>query len=62
MPIKKKKKSILNLGGVAKGRKIETGSERKFVKRIVSKRIAKEGVKSGDGKENMECVTDFHEL
>ena len=37
---KKKKKSILNLTGIAKNRKIGTGDERAFSKRMVSKRIA----------------------
>jgi len=40
----KKKKSILNLGGIAKGRKVGTGKERAFAKKAVSKRIAQEGV------------------
>jgi len=38
--IKKTKKSILNLGGIAKGRKVGVGSERKYTKRVVSKKIA----------------------
>lgn len=42
---RKKKKSILNLGGIAKGKRIGTGSEREFTKKVVSKRIAREGVK-----------------
>ena len=37
--IKKTKKSILNLGGIAKGRKVGVGSERKYTKRVVSKKI-----------------------
>ena len=37
------RKSILNLGGVAKGRKIGFGSEREFTKTVIAKRIAKEG-------------------
>ncbi len=40
----KKKKLILNLGGIAKGRKVGTGEEREFAKKVVSKRIAREGV------------------
>ena len=44
---KKERKSILSLGGIAKGRKVGTGSERGFAKKIVSGRIAKEGLKNG---------------
>ncbi|MFZ5996244.1 MAG: AbrB/MazE/SpoVT family DNA-binding domain-containing protein [Nitrospirota bacterium] len=44
---KKERKSILNLGGIAKGRKIGIGSEREYAKKSVSKRIAKEGLKNG---------------
>lgn len=44
-PAKKKSRSVLSLGGIAKGRKIEVGSERKYTKKKVSKRIAKEGIK-----------------
>ncbi len=36
----KKKKSILNLGGIAKGRKVGVGSEREYTKKVVSKKIA----------------------
>lgn len=39
-----KKKSILNLGGIVKGRKVGTGKEREFAKKVVSKRIAQEGL------------------
>ena len=42
---KKERKSILNLGGIARGRKIGVGSEREFTKKAVSKRIAKEELK-----------------
>lgn len=42
---KKKKKPILSLGGIARGRKIGTGDEREYTKKKVSKKIAKEGVK-----------------
>jgi len=38
----KKKKSILSLGGIAKGRKVGTGNEREYTKRVVVKKIAKE--------------------
>ena len=41
---KKKKKSILSLGGIAKGRKVGTGDEREYTKKKVSRKIAKEGV------------------
>jgi len=45
--MKKKKKSILNFGGIAKGRKVGVGSERDYTKKMISKRIVQEGVKSG---------------
>ncbi len=38
---KKKKKSIVSLGGIAKGRKAGSGSERGHTKKVVSKKIAK---------------------
>ena len=44
---KKKRKSILSLGGIAKGRKVGTGSERGYTKKMVSGKIAKEGLKNG---------------
>jgi len=44
---KKERKSILSLGGIAKGRKVGVGSERDYTKRMVAKRIAKEGLKNG---------------
>ncbi len=44
---KMKRKSILSLGGIAKGRKVGTGDEREFTKKVVSRRIAKEGLKGG---------------
>lgn len=37
---KKKKKSILSLDGIAKGRKAGIGNEREYTKKKVSKRIA----------------------
>ncbi|MBI5214062.1 MAG: hypothetical protein HY957_11970 [Nitrospirae bacterium] len=40
-----KKKSIFDLGGIAKGRKVGIGDERKYTKKKVSKKIAKEGLK-----------------
>ncbi|MCL4458137.1 MAG: AbrB/MazE/SpoVT family DNA-binding domain-containing protein [Nitrospirae bacterium] len=44
---KKERRSILSLGGIAKGRKVGVGSEREYTKKIVSKIIAKEGIKDG---------------
>lgn len=44
---KKEKKSILSLGGIAKGRKVGVGSERAYTKKVVSKKIAEEGLKDG---------------
>lgn len=44
---KMERKSILNLGGIAKGRKVGVGDEREFTKKMVSRRIAKEGLKGG---------------
>lgn len=39
-----KKKSILSLGGIAKGKKIGTGDEREYTKKKVSRKIAEEGL------------------
>ncbi len=36
---KRKKESILNLGGVAKGRKVGTGNERDYTKKIVAEKV-----------------------
>ena len=44
---RKERKSILSLGGIAKGRKVGVGNEIEYAKKMVSKRIAKEGLKSG---------------
>lgn len=44
---KEERKSILNLGGIARGRKVGIGDEREYTKKIVSRRIAKEGLKDG---------------
>jgi len=44
---KKERRSILDLGGIAKGRKIGFEDEREFAKKIIAKRIAKEGLKNG---------------
>jgi AbrB family looped-hinge helix DNA binding protein len=37
------RRSLLNLGGIARGRKVGIGSEREYVKRTVAQKIAKEG-------------------
>ncbi len=39
-----KKKSILSLGGIVKGRRVGASKEREFTKKVVSKRIAQEGL------------------
>jgi len=39
----KKGKSLLSLGGMAEGKKIGTGNERAFVKKVVAGKIAREG-------------------
>lgn len=44
---RKERKSIVSLGGIAKDRKIGMGSEREYTKKVVSKRIAKKGLKNG---------------
>lgn len=44
---KKERKSILNLGGIAKGRNVGSGNEREYAKKAVSKRITGEGLKNG---------------
>ncbi len=44
---KKERKSILSLGGIAKGRKIGAGSEREYTKKVIARKIAKEGLKNG---------------
>lgn len=38
---KKERKSILNLGGIAKGRKIGVGNEREFTKKQFQKELPK---------------------
>jgi AbrB family looped-hinge helix DNA binding protein len=40
---RKERKSLLSLGGIAKGRKIGTGSEREYAKKAVARKIAREG-------------------
>lgn len=42
--VKEIKKSLLNLGGIAKGRKVGFDKERDFAKKAVSKKIAQEGL------------------
>jgi AbrB family looped-hinge helix DNA binding protein len=44
---KRVRKSILNLGGIAKGRKIGVGTERDYARKVVSKKIAEESLKDG---------------
>lgn len=44
---RKERRSILKLGGIAKDRKVGVGNEREYAKKIISKRIAKEVLKSG---------------
>ncbi len=41
---RKERKSLLNLGGIAKGRKRGTGSEREYAKKAVARKIAREGI------------------
>ena len=41
---RKERKSLLNLGGIAKGRKLGTGSEREYAEKAVARKIAREGV------------------
>ena len=40
---RKERRSLLDLGGIARGRKVGTGSEREYTKRTVARKIAKEG-------------------
>ncbi len=40
---RKERKSLLSLGGVAKGRRIGTGNEREYAKKTVARKIAREG-------------------
>ncbi len=40
---RKERRSLLSLGGIAKGRKIGRGSEREFAKKAVASKIAEEG-------------------
>ncbi len=41
---RKERKSLLNLGGIAKGRKVGTGSEREYAKKAIARKIAREGI------------------
>jgi AbrB family looped-hinge helix DNA binding protein len=41
---RKERKSLLNLGGIAKGRKLGTGGEREYAKKTVARKIAREGI------------------
>ncbi len=41
---RKERKSLLSLGGIAKGRKIGTGSEREYAKKTAARKIAREGL------------------
>jgi AbrB family looped-hinge helix DNA binding protein len=41
---RKERKSLLNLGGIAKGRKLGTGNERDYTKKAAARKIAREGV------------------
>jgi AbrB family looped-hinge helix DNA binding protein len=40
---RKERRSLLDLGGIAQGRKKGTGSEREYTKRTVARKIAKDG-------------------
>jgi len=40
---RKERKSVLSLGGIAKGRKIGTGNEREYAKKTVARKVAREG-------------------
>jgi AbrB family looped-hinge helix DNA binding protein len=40
---RKERKSLLNLGGIASGRRVGTGSERDYTKKAIARKIAKEG-------------------
>lgn len=44
---RKERRSILGLGGIAKGRKVGVGNEREYAKKMIAKRIAKEVLKGG---------------
>jgi len=37
-------KSLIGLGGIAKGKKIGTGNEREYAKKTVSRKISREGI------------------
>lgn len=42
---KVERRSLLSLGGIARGRAIGAGNERDYTKKVVSKRVAEEGLK-----------------
>lgn len=44
---REERRSVLELGGIAKDRKVGVGNEREYAKKMISKRIAKEVLKSG---------------
>lgn len=41
---RKERKSLLSLGGIAKGRRAGTGNEREYAKKAVARKIAREGL------------------
>ncbi len=41
---RKERKSLLSLGGIAKGRRVGTGNEREYAKRTIARKIAREGL------------------
>ena len=44
IPKRKERKSLLSLGGIAKGRKIGAGNEREYAKKAVARKIAREAL------------------
>ena len=41
---RKERKSLLSLGGIARGRKVGAGEEREYAKKAVAGKIAREGL------------------
>ncbi len=41
---RKERKSLLSLGGIAKGRRVGTGNEREYAKKTIARKIAREGL------------------
>jgi hypothetical protein len=41
---RKERRSLLSLGGIAKGRRVGTGNEREYAKKAVAGKIAREGL------------------